>query len=190
MTTTAPTLDRSADNGVDVLALLGAREALADTPEIAQFQWRSSVTWLRGTHSRATIEGFHGFCDEQQHHTSFALEADHPEQFAARDQAPTPVEIVLAALGSCLTAGVAAVAQQRGIQLHSVTADLTGEMDLHGILGADPEVRNGFSSVAVTYRIDADATPEEIQAVVAQSQKRSAVFDALTNPTDVTVTVA
>lgn len=178
------------DNGVDVEALLGAREALAETPEIAQFQWRASTTWLRGTHSRSTIEGFHGFCAEQQHHTSFTFEADHPEQFAAKDHAPTPVEHVLAALGSCLTAGVAAVAQQRGIQLHAVTADLTAEMDLHGILGADPDVRNGFSSVAVTFHVDADASPEDIRAIVAQSQKRSAVFDVMTNPTDVAVSVA
>jgi uncharacterized OsmC-like protein len=62
-------------------------------------------------------------------------------------------------------------------------------MDLHGILGADPDVRNGFSGVSVSYEIDADATPEEIRAIVAQSQKRSAVFDIVTNPTDVTVTV-
>ena len=62
-------------------------------------------------------------------------------------------------------------------------------MDLHGILGADPDVRNGFSGVSVSYQIDADATPDEIRAIVAQSQKRSAVFDVVTNPTDVTVTV-
>ena len=62
-------------------------------------------------------------------------------------------------------------------------------MDLHGILGADPDVRNGFSGVKVDYEIDADASPEDIQAIVAQSQKRSAVFDIVTNPTDVTVTV-
>jgi uncharacterized OsmC-like protein len=41
----------------------------------------------------------------------------------------------------------------------------------------------------VSYQIDADATPEQIKALVAQSQKRSAVYDILTNPTPVTVTV-
>ena len=92
------------------------------------------------------------------------------------------------AVGS-LTAGIAAVAQQRGLQLRSVRADVSAEMDLHGILGADPEVRNGFSGVRVDYRIDADASRAEIEALVAQSQKRSAVYDILTNPTAVTVTV-
>ncbi len=177
------------DNGVNVEALLGARAAFADSPEIAQFQWRSSVTWANGTHSRSHIEGFYGFADEQMHHTSFTLDADHPQQFAAQDTGPTPVEYVLVGLGACLTAGVAAVAQQRQIQLQSVKATLAADMDLHGILGADPDVRNGFSGVSVSYEIDADATPDEIRAIVAQSQKRSAVFDIVTNPTDVTVTV-
>ena len=177
------------DNGVDVDALLGARAAFAETPEIAQFQWRSSVTWENGTHSRSEVESFYGFADEQAHHQSFTLDADHPLQFASQDKGPTPVEYILVGLGGCLTAGVAAVAQQRQIQLHSVKATLSADMDLHGILGADPEVRNGFSGVKVDYQIEADASEDDIRALVAQSQKRSAVFDIVTNPTDVSVTV-
>lgn len=181
--------DTPVDNGVNVEALLGVRDALADTPDIAQFQWRATSSWVRGTHSRATVETFHGFGGEQQHKTTFNYDADHPLAFAAEDNGATPVEFVLVALGSCLTAGVASVAQQRQIQLRSVEATLEAEMDLHGILGADPDVRNGFSGVRVSYKIDADATPDEIKALVAQSQKRSAVYDILTNPTNVTVTV-
>jgi uncharacterized OsmC-like protein len=187
---TMTTLETPIDNGVNVEALLGVRAALPETPEIAAFQWRSTVEWVNGTHSRSAVESFYGFGAEQQHHTTFSYDADHPLQFAAQDKGVTPVEYVLVALGSCLTAGIAAVAQQRGIQLRSVKATLTAEMDLHGILGADPEVRNGFGGVAVHYDIDADATPEQIQALVAQSQKRSAVYDILTAPTNVTVTVA
>ena len=137
------------DNGVNVEALLGARDALPDTPEIAQFQWRSTVSWVNGTHSRSEVETFHGFGEEQRHRTTFSYDVDHPLQFAAQDNGITPVEYVLVALGGCLTAGIAAVAQQRAIQLRSVQATVTAEMDLHGILGADPEVRNGFSGVAV-----------------------------------------
>jgi uncharacterized OsmC-like protein len=178
------------DNGVNVEALLGAREAFADAPEIARFQWRSTVSWVNGTHSRAGVETFFGFGDEQQHRTSFDFDIDHPLQFAAQDNGITPVEYVLVAIGGCLTAGIAAVAQQRQIQLRSVRASVTAEMDLHGILGADPDVRNGFSAVRVDYDIDADASREEVEALVAQSQKRSAVYDILTNPTAVTVTVS
>ena len=131
-----------------------------------------------------------GFGEEQTHSRTFAFDIDHALQFAAQDNGITPVEYVLVALGGCLTAGIAAVAQQRQIQLRSVQDSVTAEMDIQGILGADPAVRNGFSGVRVDYRIDADASPPDIEALVAQSQKRSAVFDILTNPTAVTVTVS
>ncbi len=181
--------DTPVDNGVNVEALLGVREALADTPDIAQFEWRATCSWVRGTHSRSSVNTFYGFNEEQKHRTTFSYDADHPLQFASEDMGSTPAEYVLVALGSCLTAGVAAVAQQRQIQLRSVQATIEASMDLHGILGADPEVRNGFNDIKVSYQIDADATPDEIKALVAQSQKRSAVFDAITNPTNITVEV-
>ena len=145
----------SVNNGVNVGALLAAREALKDAPQAAKF----------------------------------TFEADHPEIFASEDKGATPVEMVLAALASCLTAGVAAVAQNRGIQLHSVSATLEAGMDIQGILGIDSDVRNGFDGIKVTYDIKADASPEDIRAIVAQSQKRSAVYDIITNPTNVTVEV-
>lgn len=177
------------NNGVNVEALLGAREALTATPEGAKFNWRATCNWIKGTHSRSTVKGFFGLGGEQSHKTEFTFEADHPEIFASEDNGATPVELVLAGLASCLTAGIAAVAQMREIQLRSVKATLEGSMDIQGILGIDSDVRNGFDGIKVTYDIDADATPDEIKAIVAQSQKRSAVYDIVTNPTNVTVEV-
>jgi uncharacterized OsmC-like protein len=181
--------DKPVNNGVNVEALFGAQEALAKAPEAARFKWRSTVEWINGTHSRSTVEGFYGLGAEQKHKTKFVFDADHPEIFAAEDNAATPVEIVLAGLASCLTAGVAAVAQARKVQLRSVSATLEGAMDVQGILGIDSDVRNGFSDIKVTYEIDADASADDIKALVAQSQKRSAVYDVITNPTNVTVEV-
>jgi uncharacterized OsmC-like protein len=175
---------------VNVAALLDAREALTQAPEAAKFTWRASCEWVNGTHSRSKIEGFYGLGQEQKHKKEFTFDADHPEIFASEDNGATPVEMVLAGLASCLTAGVASVAQNRNIQLRSVKATLEAPMDLYGILGIDSEVRNGFDGIKVTYDIDADASKEEIEAVVAQSQKRSAVYDVITNPTNVTVVVA
>jgi len=177
------------DNGVNVEALLGARQALLEAPAGAKFKWRAKCEWVRGTHSRSAVETFFGLGEEQKHKTKFTFDADHPEVFASEDHGATPVEIVLAALGSCLTGGVAAIAQNRKIQLHSVIATIEADMDILGILGADPDVRNGFDGIRVTYDIKADASPEEIRAIVAQSQKRSAVYDVITNPTNVTVEV-
>jgi len=179
----------TANNGVNVEALLGAREALTEAPEAARFRWKATCTWMNGTHSRSTVEEFFGLGENQKHKTEFSFDADHPEIFAAEDNGVTPVEYVLVGLGSCLTAGIAAVAQNRNIQLRSVSATIEGTMDLQGILGIDSDVRNGFDGIKVTYKIDADASVEEIKALVAQSQKRSAVFDIVTNPTNVAVEV-
>src|SRR5579862_1181912 len=118
------------NNGVNVDALLAAREALKQAPQAAEFTWRASCKWMNGTHSRSTVDGFHGLGQEQKHRTEFSFEADHPEVFASEDKGATPVELVLVGLASCLTAGVAAVAQNRGIQLRSVEAKLEGKMNI------------------------------------------------------------
>jgi uncharacterized OsmC-like protein len=184
-TTTSPV-----NNGVNVEALLGAREALTGAPEAAKFKWRATCEWQNGTHSNSIVEGFFGLGEEQSHRTRYAFDVDHPEVFASEDNGATPVEYVLVGLVGCLTAGVAAVAQHREIQLRSVAATIEGDMDVRGILGMDSDVRNGFSGIKVTYKIDADATPDEIKGIVAQSQKRSAVYDIITNPTDVRVEIS
>ena len=178
------------DNGVNVQALLEAREVLAGAPEAAQFTWRATSKWENGVHSTTKIQNFFGLGEEQSHKTEVVFDADHPEIFAAQDNGVTPIEYLLVGLTGCLTAGVAAVAQNRGIQLRSVESTVEGNHDIRGMLGVDSDVRNGFNDIKVTFAIDADASREEIEALVAQSQKRSAVFDALTNPTEVTVEVA
>ena len=124
------TLEKPVNNGVNVEALLGAREALTKAPEAAKFKWRATCKWVNGTHSRSTVEGFYGLGEEQKHKTQFTFDADHPEIFASEDKGATPVEFVLAGLASCLTAGIAAVAQLREIQLRSVSATLEGGMDI------------------------------------------------------------
>jgi uncharacterized OsmC-like protein len=177
------------NNGVNVEALLAAREALTAAPEAAKFAWRAACEWQNGTHSTSTVEGFFGLGEEQKHRTRYSFDVDHPELFASEDNGATPVELVLVGLAGCLTAGVAAVAQNREIQLRSVTATIEGTMDVRGILGIDSDVRNGFDRITVSYKIDADASPADIKALVAQSQKRSAVYDIITNPTDVRVEV-
>ncbi len=177
------------DNGVNVQALLDAREALKGAPEAAEFTWKATSKWEHGVHSTTKIQNYFGLGQEQSHKTESTFTADHPEVFAAEDHGITPIEYLLVGLAGCLTAGVASVAQNRGIKLNSVESSVEGKHDIRGILGADSDVRNGFNDITVSFKIDADASQEEIEALVAQSQKRSAVFDALTNPTNVTVTV-
>jgi uncharacterized OsmC-like protein len=127
--------------------------------------------------------------EEHTHKTSHSFDSDHAETLASEDIGITPTEFVLVGLAGCLTAGIASVAQNREIQLNSVTSVVEADMDVSGVLGADSEVRNGFSGIRVNYTIDAAASPDDIKALVAQSQKRSAVFDVISNPTNVTVDV-
>ena len=181
---------RSVDNGVNVDALLGAREMLSGAREAAQFTFKATNELVNGTHSRSTVEKFFGLGDDQSHRQPYSADTDHPGIFASEDNGPTPPEMVLMGLAGCLTAGVASVAQNRGIQLHSVRSTIEGDIDIAGILGIDPDVRNGFGGIRVRFEIEADATRDEIQAVVAQSQKRSAVFDVVANPTAIVVDVA
>jgi uncharacterized OsmC-like protein len=187
---TTATESPTAKNGVNVAHLLGARQALTDAPEAAKFQWRAKCDWVTGTHSRTTMRSYFGLGQEQSHRQAFAIDVDHPEVFASQDNGATPTEIALTALVSCLTAGVASVATNRGIELRRVSATIEGDMDIQGILGIDGDVRNGFERIRITFDIDADATKAELEAIVAQSQKRSAVFDIVANPTPITVNVA
>ena len=177
------------NNGVNVQALLDAREALKGAPEATKFTWRASCKWQNGTHSKTDVQSFFGLGQEQQHKTQTSFDADHPEIFASEDKGITPIEYVLVGLASCLTAGVAAVAQNRGVQLRSVESQLEGKMDIRGILGMDADVRNGYDDIKVRFKIDSDAPKKDIEAIVAQSQKRSAVYDVIANPVNVTVEV-
>ena len=180
---------KEVDNGVNVEALLGAREALTEAPEAAQFVWRATSEWQNGTHTQSSVNRFFGLGEEQSHVQEYSYDTDHPEIFASADKGSTPVELVLVGLAGCLTAGIAAVATHRAIQLNSVKATIEAPMDIQGILGIDSDVRNGFDGIKVQFNIDADASEDDIKALVAQSQKRSAVFDIVTNPTNVTVKV-
>jgi hypothetical protein len=138
------TMHTPVDNGVNVEALLAVRGALPETPEIAQFNWRTTVSWVNGTHSRSTVDTFYGFGEQQQHKTTFTYDVDHPLAFAAQDNGITPVEYVLVALGGCLTAGIASIAQQRGIQLRRCRQPLRPTMTCTGFLV--PTLRSAMAS--------------------------------------------
>ena len=141
--------EKQVNNGVNVEALVGAREALSQAPEAAKFNWKATSQWVAGTHTRTHMKSFFGLGQDQSHKSEFSFDTDHPEIFASEDKGATPVEMVLTGLAGCLTAGIAAVAQYRGIQLRSVKATLEGSMDIQGILGIDSDVRNGFDGIKV-----------------------------------------
>jgi uncharacterized OsmC-like protein len=170
-----------ARNGVDTPTIFGTIDAVAQQPELARFQFRATTRWVNGTHSRTTLDSFSGAGGEHAHGKLFALDADHPPVLAGEDNGPTPIEIVLQALGSCLVAGVATIAAARRIDLQEVTAKIEGKIDMRGVLGMTDDVRNGYEAIRVTFDVKGNAPAEKLRALVEQSRKRSAVFDIVTN---------
>jgi uncharacterized OsmC-like protein len=191
-TAVAPTAlrDRVPLNGVDTPQLLATINAVKANRPLAKFQFRATNRWQRGTHSRSRIEAFSGAGGEHKHTRAFEFDADHPPVLTGSDSGPTPTEILLVALSGCLTAGIGNIAAVRGIRLTSVEAHVEGDIDLSGILGLPEAGRNGYEQIRVHYRISGDASPKDLEAVVAQAQDRSAVLDVLTHGVPVSVSVA
>lgn len=176
-------------NGVDTATLFATIDAVKAAPAAAQFQFRAHNEWVSGTHNRSTIADFFGVGEERRHERTFVFDADHPAVLVGTDNGPTPVEYVLHALAACLTAGLANIAAARGVTLTQVRSTVSGDIDLNGILGLDPNVRNGFQKVSVRFQVKGDAPAEVLAGLVEQSRKRSAVFDTLTNGVPVTIEV-
>jgi uncharacterized OsmC-like protein len=176
-------------NGVDTAALFATLDAVKQAPEAASFQFRAHNQWHSGTHNRSTIADYFGVGEERVHERSFVFDADHPAVLVGRDHGPTPVEFVLHALAACLTAGLANIAAARKVTLTEVRSTVTGDIDLNGILGLNPHVRNGYQQLTVHFTIKGDAPAETLRELLDQSRARSAVYDVITNGVPVTIQV-
>ena len=176
-------------NGVDTQALFAALDAVKAQPPAAKFQFRARNEWISGTHSRSTIHDFYGLGTELAHRDAHTYHADHPEVLTGKDNAPSPVEHLLHALAACITAGIGNISAARGVNLTRVASTVRGDIDLMGLLGLDPGVRNGYQGISVDIEIEGDASAEDLRAVVERSIARSGVFDVLTNGTSVEVSI-
>jgi uncharacterized OsmC-like protein len=176
-----PKRERKPLNGVDVPTLFATVNVVKENPPLAKFQFRTKHRWVKGTHSRGTIETFSGAGGEHTHKKTFTVDADPPAVLVGEDNAPLPVEYLLYALGACITGGIANIAAARGVTLTEVEASVEGDMDLRGILGLSADVRNGYDGIRATFTIKGDAPAEKLREVVEQARARSAVFDVITN---------
>jgi uncharacterized OsmC-like protein len=187
---TSTTTQRGPLNGVDTPTLFATLDAVKGNPEIAKFQFRARNTWVSGTHSRSTASDFFGATQEMAHKEETTVEFDHPTVLVGADHGPTPVEYLLHAIAACLTAGIANIAAARGVELRKVSSTVEGDIDLLGILGlSDGSVRNGYQQIRVSFHLEGDADDATLRGLVEQSRRRSAVYDALTNPTSVVIDV-
>jgi uncharacterized OsmC-like protein len=176
-------------NGVDTATLFATLDAVKQAPEAASFQFRAHNQWQSGTHNRTTIADYFGVGEERTHERTFVFDADHPAVLVGQDHGPTPVEFVLHALAACLTAGLANIAAARNVKRTEVRSTVTGDIDLNGILGLDPAVRNGYQQITVRFTIKGDAPADRLRELAEQSRARSAVYDIITNQVPITIEV-
>jgi uncharacterized OsmC-like protein len=180
-------------NGVNTEQLYGTLDAIKAQPELGVFQFRASNIWIDGAHNRSTIQRFYGAGQEDtSREAPFVFDAGEPAILVGTDTGANPAETLLHALAACLTTSLVYVAAARKVRLTEVESTLEGDMDVRGALGISDEVRNGFSRIRVTFRVKGDAPEEKLREVVARAQKRSAVYDMVTNgvPVDVAVETA
>jgi uncharacterized OsmC-like protein len=177
-------------NGVDTGQLFGTLDLLKEQPALGKFQFRARNRWIKGAHNRTTIKDFYAAGDEDTSRLEvFELDAGEPAILLGTDTGPNPAECLLHALAACLTTSLVYVAAARGVSLTEVESTLEGDMDVRGALGLSDEHRNGFEHISVSFRVKGDAPAEKLREVVERAEKRSAVFDMVTNGVPVSVSV-
>jgi uncharacterized OsmC-like protein len=176
-------------NGVNVSKLFGTVEAIKVNPEIAKFNFKASGKWINGGHNRTTINEFYGACQNFQRKEAFVFEKDEPPVLLGEDHGANPVEYVLAALDGCLITSLIYHAAAKGIKIDEIETSFSGDLNLHGFLGLDENTRNGYEKIKVEFKIKADAPKEKLQELVQLAQKRSPVFDIVSHPTPVEVSL-
>ena len=190
MTETTITATRTVRNGVDTATMFATLDAIKAQPEIAKFRFRARNRWLGGAHNRSTIKDFYAACDEDATRTeAFTLDAGEPAILLGTDTGPNPAEYLLHALAACLTTSIVYVAAARKVELSLVESTLTGDMDVRGALGVDPEPRNGFEQIRVSFRVTGSAPEDKLREVIERARKRSAVYDMVTNGVPVAMEV-
>ena len=177
-------------NGVNVTRLHETINLIQETPEIAQFKFRATNQWQDGTHNRAAIKDFYGALQEDDSRETQHYEIDEPPVLLGDNKGPNPVEYLLMGLSGCLTTAMVAHAAARGIELRGMESRFEGDLDVQGFLGLSDEVPVGYQEIRVSFKIDADISEEQKQELIEMAQKYSPVFNTVTRPTPVKVSLA
>lgn len=191
MTTSAPTTATTEEtttlNGWDTEAMAQAVAGVEEQPEAGRLTWRSHVSWDGGfgldVHTRE-IEQLGEAMPRR-----FTLRGDHPPELLGENTGPTAVETILAALGACMAGTFAAQATARGVAIDGVEIDVEGVIDLNGFFGLRPTAP-GLTDVALSFHVTSDAEPEVLEEILQAASGHSPVFDSLSRPLDVDVTLA
>ena len=177
-------------NGVNVDELLGTIASIKSAPVIGDFKFKASNKWINGGLNRTTINKFYGAQKKLSHKEPFELDADEPPLLLGEDQGPNPVEYALTALAACVTTSIVYHAAAKGIKLNSVESKLEGDIDLRGFLGMSKDVSPGYKEIRMNFKIDSDASPDQLKELIEYAPSLSPVFSTITRAVPVSVKLA
>ncbi len=175
-------------NGLDLEQMTQTVTALKNDPALARFQFRARNNWIDGGENRSTIQGFYGAGQEDRSRTKpFEFVNGEPPVLLGNNEGANPVEFLLHALAGCVTTTLVLHATARGIKIESISTEMDGDIDLHGLLGLDDSVSPGYEQIRMKMEIQADCTDEELDALLAYTKDHSPVCNTVCRPVPVVV---
>lgn len=175
-------------NGLNVQAAVDTIDAIKADPELARFQFRARNTWITGGENRSTIRDFYGAGREDDSRTSaFEFVNGEPPVLLGNNEGGNPVEFLLHALAGCVTTTLVLHAMARGITIRAMSTELKGDLDVRGLLGLDESVSPGYEAIRITMDVQADCSDQELDDLMAYTQRHSPVCNTVCRPVPVTL---
>lgn len=177
-------------NGLDVEKLQECKNELKINPSLGEYKFRVKNEWVEGAHCRTTIKDFWaGGAEDTSRERAHVLEGDEPVSLLGEDHGPNATEALLHALGACLNASFIYHAADQGVKVEKLEFEIEGELDLNGFLGIDENVPSNFQQIRVKCKVKADASREKLEELCEYAQKRSPVFNSVSRPVPIDVTL-
>lgn len=167
-------------NGLDVDGLKAMLDAVESDPDEAAFTFRAETEWTGGFGSETRISDFEKN-GETIESPEFTIVGDEPEAMLGDREGANAVELLLAAIGSCLSVTYAGHAAAKGIEIDDMSFEFEGDLDLRGFLGMSEDVRPGYDEIRCTTHIESDASDADLQELHEEVTETSPLYDNVTN---------
>lgn len=175
-------------NGLNLAQMQQTVMALQDDAQLARFEFRASNQWISGGENRSSIQGFYGAgVEDSSRSRPFLFTNGEPPVLLGNNEGANPVEYLLHALAGCLTTTTVLHATARGITIHSMSTELSGDIDVQGLLDLDARAPVGYQGITVNVRIEADCSDSELDALLAFSKGHSPVCSTVCRPVPITL---
>lgn len=175
-------------NGLDIQAAFDTIDAIKANPGLARFQFRARNSWIDGGVNRSTIHDFYGAGrEDDSRDMAFEFTNGEPPVLLGNNEGANPVEFLLHALAGCVTTTLVLHATARGITIETLSTELEGDLDVRGLLGLDELASPGYERIRIRMHVKADCTDEELDDLLAYTQRHSPVCNTVCRPVPVTI---